>query len=297
MKIQWYPGHMTKAKRKMESDVKLVDMVIELVDARAPLATRNPDIKRIAKGKQILILMNKSDLADEKVTRSWIEYFKAEGAAAVALDGRKRDSIDQVRKASARLLSAKRERDKSRGITGERAIKTMICGIPNVGKSTFINSMLGKASAKTGNKPGVTKGNQWININDELLMLDTPGVLWPRFDDEHTAECLAFIGSINDDIVNQEELANELLYFLYNNYRENVFNRYQISSEEFEKALSEIEDGILGVKKEPLALLNLISVKRGCLKKGAQYDYAKTAKLVIDDFRSSRLGRISLERP
>ena len=288
---------MTKAKRKMESDVKLVDMVVELVDARAPIATRNPDIGRIARGKQILILLNKSDLADEACTKRWIEYFRSEGAMAVALDGRKRDSIEQVKKASARLLAAKRERDLSRGITGERAIKAMICGIPNVGKSTFINSMLGRSSAKTGNKPGVTKGNQWINVNDELLMLDTPGVLWPRFDDEHTAECLAFICSINDDIINLEELANELLYYLYRNYKRNVFERYQISDDEFDRAIGEIEDGILGIKKEPLALLNIISVKRGCLKKGAQYDYAKTAKLVIDDFRSGRLGRISLERP
>ena len=288
---------MTKAKRKMESDVKLVDMVVELVDARAPIATRNPDIRRIAKGKQILILLNKSDLADDSVTKKWIEYFRSEGAMAVALDGRKRDSIEQVKKASQKLLAAKRERDLKRGITGERAIKAMICGIPNVGKSTFINSMLGKASAKTGNKPGVTKGNQWINVNDELLMLDTPGVLWPKFDDEHTAECLAFIGSVNDDIINLEELANELLYYLYNNYRANVFDRYQISEDEFEKALLGIDDGILGVKKEPLALLNLISVRRGALKKGAQYDYAKAAKFVIDDFRSGRLGRISLERP
>ena len=288
---------MTKAKRKMESDVKLVDLVIELVDARAPLATRNPDIRRIAGGKQILILLNKADLAEEAVTKNWMEYFKSEGALVVALDGRKRDSIDNIKKAAAKLISEKRERDKARGITGERAIKAMICGIPNVGKSTLINSMLGKASAKTGNKPGVTKGNQWININDELLMLDTPGVLWPKFDDEHTAECLAFIGSINDDIINQEELANELLYFLYNNYRDNVYNRYQIGEAEFDKALAEIDDDILGVKKEPLALLNIISLKRGCLKKGAKYDYAKTAKLVIDDFRSSRLGRISLERP
>ena len=288
---------MTRAKRKMESDVKLVDMVIELVDARAPLATRNPDIRKIAKGKQILILLNKADLADEAVTVKWIEYFKNEGAAAVKLDSRRRDSIEQIKKASEALLRAKRERDFNRGITGNRAIKAMICGIPNVGKSTFINSMLGKSSAKTGNKPGVTKGNQWININDELLMLDTPGVLWPKFDDEHTAECLAFIGSVNDDIVNKEELAVELLDFLLHHYKENLFERYQINDDELDVALSEIDNDILGIKKEPLALLNLISMKRGCLKKGAQYDYMKAAGLVIDDFRGLRLGRISLERP
>ena len=174
---------MTKARRKIEADIKLVDLVIELLDARCPIATENPDIRRITAKKQRLILLNKADLADETVTRKWIEHFKEQGITAIALDSRGRDSIDRIRKAAAALTEAKREKERARGITGERALKAMICGIPIVGKSTFINSMLGKASTKTGNKPGVTKGTQWININDSLLLLDTPGVLWPRFDD------------------------------------------------------------------------------------------------------------------
>ncbi len=288
---------MTKAKRKMEQDIKLVDMVIELLDARAPSSTRNPDIKKMAKGKQILVLLNKSDLADQSVTKEWIEYYKNDGAYCIALDSRKRDSIDRIRKGAEVLLKDKREKDKQRGILADRPVRAMICGIPNVGKSTFINSMLGKASAKTGNKPGVTRGNQWININNGLLLLDTPGVLWPKLDSEHTSERLALIGSINDDIINLEELSLVLLNYLYTNYKDELFKRYDISEEAFEKALGRIEDGILGVKKEPLALLDLISVKRGCLKKGGVSDYAKSSKLVIDDFRSGRLGRISLERP
>ena len=300
MNIQWYPGHMTRAKRKIEADLKLVDLVIELLDARAPSATQNPDIRRLSKGKQRLILLNKSDLADGDVTSAWISRFRDEGAACIALDSRKRDSIDQIRKATESLAKEKRERDLKRGISGPRPVKAMICGIPNVGKSTFINSMLGKASAKTGNRPGVTKGNQWININNELLLLDTPGVLWPRFDDEKTAESLAEIGAINDDVVNLEDLSVQLLDLLLKYYPDLLFERYQISQEEYRKKTEELEQSqgsVLGVKYGPLAMLDLIAEKRGAIKKGSLPDYARASRIVIDDFRSGRIGRISLERP
>ena len=295
--IQWYPGHMTKARRKIEADIKLVDLVIELLDARCPIATENPDIRRITAKKQRLILLNKADLADETVTKKWIEHFKEQGITAIALDSRGRDSIDRIRKAAAALTEAKREKERARGITGERALKAMICGIPNVGKSTFINSMLGKASTKTGNKPGVTKGTQWININDSLLLLDTPGVLWPRFDDEETAVSLAEIGSINDQVINVEELSIKLIDFMLVNYRSNLFERYGISEEEFKEKLDNMEVHVLGVSIEALAALELISVKRGCLKKGAEPDFARSSKLIVDEFRAGRLGRISLQRP
>jgi len=288
---------MTKARRKIEADIKLVDMVIELLDARCPIATENPDIRRITAKKQRLILLNKADLADETVTKKWIEHFKEQGITAIALDSRGRDSIDRIRKAAAALTEAKREKERARGITGERALKAMICGIPNVGKSTFINSMLGKASAKTGNKPGVTKGTQWININDSLLLLDTPGVLWPRFDDEETAVSLAEIGSINDQVINVEELSIKLIDFMLVNYRSNLFERYGISEEEFKEKVDNMEVHVLGVSIEALAALELISVKRGCLKKGAEPDFARSSKLIIDEFRAGRLGRISLQRP
>ena len=288
---------MTKAKRKIEADIKLVDLVIELLDARCPIATENPDIRRITAKKQRLILLNKADLADETVTKKWIEHFKEQGITAIALDSRGRDSIDRIRKAAAALTEAKREKERARGITGERALKAMICGIPNVGKSTFINSMLGKASTKTGNKPGVTKGTQWININDSLLLLDTPGVLWPRFDDEETAVSLAEIGSINDQVINVEELSIKLIDFMLVNYRSNLFERYGISEEEFKEKVDNMEVHVLGVSIEALAALELISVKRGCLKKGAEPDFARSSKLIVDEFRAGRLGRISLQRP
>ncbi len=288
---------MTKARRKMENDIKLVDMVIELLDARCPLATENPDIARITGKKQRLVLLNKSDLADDTVSKRWIDYFKAQGIPAIALDSRGRDSIDRIRKAAAALIEAKREKERSRGIVGERALKAMICGIPNVGKSTFINSMVGKASARTGNKPGVTKGTQWININDGLLLLDTPGVLWPKFDDEETAICLAEIGSINDQVINVEELSIKLIDFMLKYYRDRLFDRYGITEEEFENKVDTMDVQVLGVSVEALAALDLISVKRGCIKKKAEPDYARSSKLIVDEFRAGRLGRISLQRP
>lgn len=288
---------MTRAKRKIENDIKLVDIVIELRDARCPLASANPDIKKVTGNKKRLVLLNKSDLADENVTKAWIDYFKADGVAAIAFDSRSRDGIDRIRKAAAELTKEKRERDAARGITGSRPVKCMILGIPNVGKSTFINSMLGKASAKTGNKPGVTKGNQWVNVNNEMLLLDTPGVLWPKFDDEETAYCLAEIGSINDQVINIEELSVKLLDFLYDNYRDRLFERYEITEESFDKKLENMSTEVLGVSIRALALLDLIAVKRGCIKRGGEPDYERGAKAFMDDFRSGKLGRISLQRP
>ena len=297
MNIQWYPGHMTRAKRKIESDLKLVDLVIELLDARCPAATENPDIRRLTAGKKRLVLLNKADLADENVTEAWKEMFAGQGVSAIALDSRSRDSIDRVRKAAAELTKEKREKERARGIVGDRALKAMILGIPNVGKSTFINSMLGKASAKTGNKPGVTKGNQWINIGNELLLLDTPGVLWPKFEDQETAVCLAEIGAISDQVIQAEELSVKLLDFLYANYRKNLFERFNISEEEFIEKLDQMDTEVLGVSRRALALLDLIAVRRGCIKKKAEPDYERCAKMLLDEFRSGKLGRISLQRP
>ena len=288
---------MTRAKRKIESDLKLVDLVIELLDARCPAATENPDIRRLTAGKKRLVLLNKADLADENVTEAWKEMFAGQGVSAIALDSRSRDSIDRVRKAAAELTKEKREKERARGIVGDRALKAMILGIPNVGKSTFINSMLGKASAKTGNKPGVTKGNQWINIGNELLLLDTPGVLWPKFEDQETAICLAEIGAISDQVIQAEELSVKLLDFLYANYRKNLFERFDISEEEFNEKLDLMDTEVLGVSRRALALLDLIAVRRGCIKKKAEPDYERCAKMLLDEFRSGKLGRISLQRP
>ena len=297
MNIQWYPGHMTKARRNMERDVRLVDMVIELRDARAPYSTENPDIKRIAGNRKRLILLNKADLADPAVTKEWIAAYKKKGLEAIALDSRNRDFIGSVKAAAARLSEEKRQRDQARGITEQRPVKALICGIPNIGKSTFINSVLGKASAKTGNKPGVTKGNQWITVSNEFMLLDTPGVLWPRFESEEVGEALALMGSINDDILNIEDLCIRLIERLRGSYPEALRLRYDISEEELDRALESYEAVPLGVDKEALSYMDIIARKRGCLRRGAEPDYERCARLMIDDFRNGRLGRISLERP
>lgn len=298
MKIQWYPGHMTKAKRNMQADVKLVDLVIELLDARAPVSTENPDIRKLTAGKKRLVLLNKSDLADDRFTKKWIEYFRAQTCEVVALDSRRHDSIGLVKQAAARLSEEKWEKDRKKGLLQKRAVKAMICGIPNVGKSTFINSLVGKASAKTGDKPGVTKGNQWLTVSSGFLLLDTPGVLWPKFEDETVGVHLALIGAINDNIVNQEELAMELIALLLSQYPELLSSRYAIS----EAALSEKREAgaaldVLGLNREALCYLELIAEARGCLKRGGVPDYECAAKLLIDDFRSGRLGNITLEAP
>ena len=210
MNIQWYPGHMTKAKRAMEEAVKLIDLVIELVDARAPLSSRNPEMDQLGKGKARLILLNKADLADDKANDLWISYFSGLGFPAVKLNCRSGAGLKQIQGAVTEACKEKLERDKRKGIQN-RPIRAMVVGIPNVGKSTFINAYAKKACTKTGNKPGVTKGNQWIRLSKLLELLDTPGILWPKFEDQEVGKKLAYIGSINDDILNKEELALELL--------------------------------------------------------------------------------------
>ena len=210
MNFQWYPGHMTKAKRQMLEDIKLIDLVIELVDARIPLSSRNPDIDELGKNKYRLILMNKSDLADKKATDKWSDYFKKKGFFVVSLDARTKNSMKSITDIVMEACKEKIERDRKRGIKN-RPVRAMVVGIPNVGKSTFINSYAGKACAKTGNKPGVTKGKQWIRLNKNIELLDTPGILWPKFEDQMVGLRLALIGSIKDEILNIDELAVEII--------------------------------------------------------------------------------------
>ena len=298
MNIQWYPGHMTRAKRNMAGDVKLVDMVIELLDARAPRSTENPDIRKLTAGKKRLVLLNKADLADDAVTGLWIREFRSQGCEVVALDSRKRDGIGLVRQAAARLCAEKWERDRKKGLTQRRAAKAMVCGIPNVGKSTFINSLVGKASAKTGDKPGVTKGNQWLTVNQEFLLLDTPGVLWPKFEDETVGLHLAMIGAINDNILNPEELAMKLCALLQASYPGALQERYGFTGEELQTLLdSDALPEVLGLDRRALGALSLAAEKRKCVKRGGEPDYERASRILIEDFRSGRLGKISLERP
>ncbi len=285
MNIQWYPGHMTKAKRAMKEDMKLIDLIIELVDARVPLGSRNPDIDDLGAGKARMVLLNKSDLADEKINGQWVEYFINQGFQVVKVNCKTGDGLKQIGAAVQDACKEKIERDRRRGIQN-RPIRAMVVGIPNVGKSTFINAFAKKACAKTGNKPGVTKGNQWIRLNKTLELLDTPGILWPKFEDQQVGLHLAFIGSINDEILNKEELALELIQLLSRNYPKALAERYQI-----EKPAAPLTAG------ESHLILKEIARVRACLLKGGELDTAKAAAIVLEDFRSGRLGRITLEQP
>lgn len=279
MNIQWYPGHMTKAKRMMQEDIKLIDIVIELVDARIPYSSKNPDIDDLARNKYRLILLNKSDLADDSVTTKWEKYYKEKGFAVAKINARNGMGMKGINAIVQEACREKIERDRKRGIIN-RPIRAMIVGIPNVGKSTFINSYARKACTKVGNKPGVTKGKQWIRLGKNIELLDTPGILWPKFDDEAVGLRLAFIGSINDEILNVTDIALELIKFMQVNYCNTLAQRYNIEE-----------------TADPVEVLKSVADKRQCIKKGGELDYDKAAALIIDDFRSGKLGKITLETP
>lgn len=279
MNIQWYPGHMTKAKRMMQEDIKLIDIVIELLDARVPFSSKNPDIDSLAGNKYRMVLLNKSDLADKEVTAKWEEYYKEKGIITVTINARNGQGMKMITAKVQEACREKLERDKKRGIMN-RPIRAMIVGIPNVGKSTFINSFARKACTKVGNKPGVTKGKQWIKINRNVELLDTPGILWPKFEDELVGEHLAYIGSINDEIIQKTELCCNLIEFLKEKYPGCLAMRYQLSEEQ--KAADILKD---------------VAVNRGCLLKGNELNYEKAAAILLEEFRNGKLGRISVELP
>lgn len=279
MHFQWYPGHMTKAKRMMQENIKLIDLVIELVDARVPLSSRNPDIDELGKNKARLVLLNKSDLAEEKWNDAWAEYFKKKGFSVVKVNSRKGGGIKSIQGVIREACAEKIERDRKRGILN-RPVRAMVVGIPNVGKSTFINALAGKACAKTGNKPGVTKGKQWIRLNKQVELLDTPGILWPKFEDQEVGRKLAFIGSIKDEVLQTEELAAELIHFLQEAYPMVLPEKYAIEMDE-----------------DDYVVLERIARSRNCIVRGNELDTEKAALLLLDDFRSGKLGRLTLEYP
>ena len=279
MHYQWYPGHMSKAKRQMQEDIKLIDVVIELVDARIPYSSKNPDIDTLAKGKDRVILLNKADLADERATTAFKKYYESKGFHVCTVNSKGGNGVKNVMNTVRTACREKIEKDRARGIIG-RPIRAMIVGIPNVGKSTFINSFAGKACAKTGNKPGVTKGKQWIRLNKELELLDTPGILWPKFDDQAVGLRLALIGSMNDEVLNINELCIELITYVREQFPGMLKVRYGIEE--------------TGTADE---ILMKIAEARKCIKKGNDLDYDKAAALVLDEFRSGTLGKITLEFP
>lgn len=276
--INWYPGHMTKAKRMMEENIKLVDMVIEIVDARVPLSSRNPDIDDLAKNKFRLVLMNKTDMADAAEIDKWIAYFESLNIKCVPINSRNGKGVKNLDKIIKEVCKEKIERDKKRGII-KRSIKCMVVGIPNVGKSTFINSLSGKSKAATGNKPGVTKGKQWINVKNEFDLLDTPGILWPKFEDRRIGIVLALIGSVNDDILQFEELAYHLIGLLLDKYPGTFKNKFSIDED-----------------KDEVYILEEYTKQRNLLKSGGETDIQRGAKMLIDDFRNNKLGYLTLDK-
>ena len=281
MNYQWYPGHMTKAVRQMREDLKLVDMLIEIIDARIPVSSRNPEIDELGQNKARLILLNKIDLADPRSVNAWSDFFTQQNITVCALDSRNRAAMKVVNEAVRIAGKDKLERDRRRGIKN-RPIRAMVCGIPNVGKSTFINSYAKKAVAKTGNKPGVTKGKQWIRMGKELELLDTPGILWPKFDDPQVGLHLAFTGAINDEIYNREQVTALLVDELRSLYPGVLGNRFHIDEQTLDGAG---------------AVLEAIARKRGCLIKGGDIDMEKAERILLTEFRAGKLGTISLEQP
>ena len=270
---------MTKAKRMMQENIKLIDLVIELVDARIPVSSRNPDIDELGKNKSRMILLNKADLAEDKWNDAWAEYFREKGFFVVKLNSKKGGGLKSIQGVIQEACKEKMERDRKRGILN-RSVRAMVVGIPNVGKSTFINALAGKACAKTGNMPGVTKGKQWIRLNKQVELLDTPGILWPKFEDQKVGLRLAFIGSIKDEILNTEELAAELIKFLNANYPGVLEEKYSVEPSD-----------------DAYVMLAGIARSRNCLLKGSELDTEKAALLLLDDFRNGKLGRLTLEYP
>lgn len=284
MDYQWYPGHMTKARRMMQENIGLVDLVIELADARIPLSSRNPDIDSLCGNKARILLMTKADMADPVRTAKFQKYFEDKGFMVIAMDARTRKANEKIKAYVEKACAAKRERDKRRGIVG-RPLRAMVVGIPNVGKSTFINSFAGKASAKTGNKPGVTRGKQWIRLNKNLELLDTPGILWPKFEDRQVGVNLALTGAIRQELLEEQELSFELLDFLQREYPALLKERYAPEGSEWEFPMDSAK------------LLGEIALSRNLLKTGGEPDWQRASKMVLDDFRNGKTGRISLETP
>ncbi len=288
--INWYPGHMAKTKRQIEEDLKIVDIVIELLDSRIPISSQNPDIMQLTKRKKKLIVLNKADLADENKNQLWIKYFERREVPAVLVDSNSGKGIEKCIKQIEEIMSEDLKMQANKGRIG-RKIKAMVIGIPNVGKSSFINKIAQKSSAKIGNMPGITKQKQWIRVNDKIELLDTPGVLWPKFENEQVALNLAFTGTIKDTILEKVDIAYYLTKFLIENYREKLCDRYKITNELIEQKLSQQQPENENIYEIMLE----IGRKRGCIISGGNIDEEKTAGILLDEFKNGKLGKITIE--
>ena len=291
MNINWYPGHMAKTRRQITEDLKLIDIVIELLDARIPISSQNPDIAQITKNKKKLIVLNKCDLANENENKKWIKYFEEKGIPAVLTDSNTGKGIKECIAKIEEIMSEELKVQAEKGRIG-RKIRAMILGIPNVGKSSFINRIAKRVTAGVGNKPGVTKQKQWIRINENIELLDTPGVLWPKFESEEVALHLAFTGTIKEDILQRIEIAYELVKFLLENERKILCARYKLENQYIEKTLKQEQAENINIYE----IMQEIGRKRGCIISGGNIDDEKTAKIILDEFKNGKLGRITIEK-
>lgn len=290
--INWYPGHMAKTRRQITEDLKIIDIVVELLDARIPISSRNPDIKNITKNKKRVIVLNKSDLADDIETQKWVEYYKRQNIPAVITDSNSGRGIQNVVKEIEKQMQEQLEVMASKGRIG-RTIRVMVLGIPNVGKSSFINRISKRTTAEVANKPGVTRAKQWIRVSNKIELLDTPGVLWPKFESEEVGLMLGFTGTIKDDVLEKIEVAYHFVKYMLENYKERLCERYKIDVEEIDNILNNENQ----MENENIyEIMQLIGRKRGAIISGGNIDDDKTANLILDDFRSGRLGNITLEK-
>lgn len=289
--INWFPGHMAKTRRQITEDIKLIDVVIEILDARIPISSQNPDIKEITKNKKKIVVLNKCDLSDDRDNQKWIEYFEKQGHKAVLANSTSGKGVDEVIRQVQKVMEQENKSYADKGRIG-RKIKVMIVGIPNVGKSSFINRIAKKNSAGVANKPGVTKQKQWIRINNEIELMDTPGVLWPKFESDEIALNLAFTGTIKDTILEITEVAYGLTKFLLKEYRNNLIERYSLDKVTVEKILE--QDNM--ENENIYEIMQLIGKRRGAIISGGNVDDEKTSRIILDDFRNGKLGKITLEK-
>lgn len=288
--LNWYPGHMAKTKRQIIEDLKLIDVIVEILDARIPLSSQNPDVKGYTKNKKRVIVLNKSDLADENETKKWVRYFENQGIPAVITDSNSGKGINDVIKAVQNASKEEQEKFASKGRVG-KSIRIMILGIPNVGKSSFINRITKKNIAQVGNRPGVTRQKQWIRLQEGIELMDTPGVLWPKFESEEVGLNLAFTGTIKDDILEKTEIAFHLLKYLINNYENNIVERFKLD----EVVIKEILQKDIEENDKILEIMNIIAKKRGSILSGGRIDYEKISGIILDEFRSGKIGKITIE--